>query len=182
MTGKKVLILSADNFEDTELLVPLYRLREAGCQVDVASIRRDSIRGKHGYEVPVNKLVDEVSAGDYDVLLLPGGKAPAAIRDNRKVQEIARTFMTENKPVAAICHGPQILISANLVRGRKCTCYKEVMTELREAGAQYQDTEVVVDGNLITSREPGDLPAFCRELVQLMGLGQQGQQRVVLSK
>ncbi len=165
----KALILSADNFEDTELLVPLYRLREAGFTVDVASNRRDAIRGKHGYEVPVNKLFAEINAGDYDLLMLPGGKAPAAIRNDPKVQEIARSFFTDNKPVAAICHGPQILISANLIRGRKATCYKEVMTELREAGAKYQDAEVVVDGNLITSREPGDLPAFNREMMKLLG-------------
>ena len=165
----KALILSADNFEDTELLVPLYRLREAGYTVDVASLRRDPIRGKHGYEVPVTKLFAEINPKEYDVLLLPGGKAPAAIRNDQKVQEIARSFFTDNKPVAAICHGPQILISANLIRGRKATCYKEVVTELREAGAQYQDTEVIVDGKLITSREPKDLPAFNRELMKLLG-------------
>ncbi|HBG07510.1 MAG: protease [Geobacteraceae bacterium GWC2_58_44] len=165
----KALVLSANNFEDSELLVPLYRLREAGFTVDVASDRRDPIRGKHGYEVPVNKLFSEVAAADYKVLILPGGRAPAAIRDIPVVQEIARSFMTEGKPVAAICHGPQILISAGVIRGRKATCYKEVMIELREAGARYEDSEVVVDGNLVTSREPGDLPAFCRELIRIVG-------------
>ena len=165
----KALILSADNFEDTELLVPLYRLKEAGYTVDVASGRRDAIRGKHGYEVPVAKLFSEVNPKEYDVLLLPGGKAPAAIRNDPKVQDIARSFFSDGKPVAAICHGPQILISAGLIRGRKATCYKEVVTELREAAAQYQDSEVVVDGQLITSREPGDLPAFNRELMRMLG-------------
>ena len=165
----KALILSADMFEDSELLVPYYRLLEAGFTVDVASDKRNTIRGKHGYEVPVNKLISEVTAADYNLLLLPGGKAPAAIRNIPAVQEIARSFMNENKPVAAICHGPQILISANILRGRKATCYKEVMTELREAGTQYEDSEVVVDGNLVTSREPRDLPAFCREMIRLVG-------------
>lgn len=165
----KALFLSADNFEDTELLVPYYRLLEAGCTVDVASERSGAIRGKHGYEVQVNRPFSDLNAADYDLLVLPGGKAPAAIRNNPKVQEIARTFMNEKKPVAAICHGPQILISAGLVRGRKMTCYKEVMTELREAGAQYEDTEVIVDGNLVTSREPKDLPAFCREVMKMAG-------------
>jgi protease I len=165
----KALILSADNFEDSELLVPLYRLREAGFEVDIASDKRDNLRGKHGYEVQVNKLISEVAAADYKLLLLPGGRAPAAIRNIPAVQEIARTFMNENKPIAAICHGPQILISAGVLRGRKATCYKEVMTELREAGAQYEDSEVVVDGNLVTSREPKDLPAFNRELMRLIG-------------
>ena len=165
----KALILSADNFEDSELLVPLYRLREAGFEVDVASDKRDNIRGKHGYEVQVNKLISEVAAADYKLLLLPGGRAPAAIRNIPAVQEIARTFMNEGKPIAAICHGPQILISAGVLRGRKATCYKEVMTELREAGAQYEDSEVVVDGNLVTSREPKDLPAFNREMMRVIG-------------
>ena len=165
----KALILSADNFEDSELLVPLYRLREAGFEVDIASDKRDNLRGKHGYEVQVNKLISEVAAADYKLLLLPGGRAPAAIRNIPAVQEIARTFMNEGKPIAAICHGPQILISAGVLRGRKATCYKEVMTELREAGAQYEDSEVVVDGNLVTSREPKDLPAFNREMMRLVG-------------
>jgi protease I len=165
----KALFLSADNFEDSELLVPYYRLLEAGYTVDVASNKRDMIRGKHGYEVKVTKQFSEINPGDYGVLVLPGGKAPAAIRDDKTVQDIARSFMSEGKPLAAICHGPQILISANLVRGKRCTCYKEVMTELREAGAQYEDTEVIVDGNLITSREPKDLAAFDRELMKLLG-------------
>jgi protease I len=165
----KALILSADNFEDTELLVPYYRLLEAGYTVDVASDKREPIRGKHGYEVQVTKQFSEITPGEYNVLILPGGKAPAAIRDNKSVQEIARSFMSEGKPVAAICHGPQILISAGLIRGRKATCYKTVVTELREAGAQYQDTEVIVDNNLITSREPIDLPAFNRELMKMLG-------------
>jgi len=165
----KALILSANDFEDTELLVPLYRLKEAGYTVEVASEKRDAIRGKHGYEVPVNKLFSEVSPADYAVLILPGGKAPAAIRDNPTVQDIARSFMSEGKPVAAICHGPQILISAGLVRGRRATCYKTVETELREAGAQYEDAEVVVDNSLITSRQPGDLPAFDREMMKKLG-------------
>ncbi len=164
----KALILSADNFEDSELFVPLYRLREVGFSVEVASEKSGSIRGKHGYELPVDKLFSEVTPADYAVLVLPGGKAPAAIRNSPAVQEIARAFMSSGKPVAAICHGPQILISAGLLKGRKATCYESVAPELRDAGALYQDIEVLVDGNLITSRRPDDLPAFCRELVRML--------------
>lgn len=164
----KALILSADNFEDSELLVPMYRLQEAGYSVDVASEKREPIHGKRGYEVQVNKLFSEVSPDNYAVLVLPGGKAPAAIRNNPKVQEIARAFMSAQKPVAAICHGPQILVSAGLLKGRKATCYQSVANELKEMGALYQDSEVVVDGNLITSRQPGDLPAFNRELMKML--------------
>lgn len=164
----KALILSADNFEDTELLVPLYRLREVGYSVDVASEKSDAIRGKHGYEVPVDLLFSDVIPGNYAALVLPGGKAPAAIRNSPAVQEIARAFLSSGKPVAAICHGPQILISAGVMKGRKATCYESVAPEMRDAGVQYQDLEVVVDGNLITSRKPDDLPAFCRELVRML--------------
>jgi len=165
----KILILSANNFEDTELLVPLYRLREAGFTVDVASQSRETIRGKHGYEVPVDKVFKDVVPAEYGVLVLPGGKAPAAIRDDQAVQEIARSFFADGKPVAAICHGPQILVSAGLLKGRRATCYESVTPELQEAGALYEDSEVVVDGQLITSRKPEDLPAFNRELMRLIG-------------
>ncbi|MBU5638457.1 type 1 glutamine amidotransferase [Geomonas sp. Red69] len=164
----KALVLSADNFEDTELLVPLYRLREAGYSVVVASAKAGAIHGKHGYEVPVDKLFTDINPAEYAVLVLPGGKAPAAIRNMPEVQEIARAFMSSGKPVAAICHGPQILISADLLKGRKATCYDSVAPELRDGGALYQDIEVLVDGNLITSRKPDDLPAFCRELTRML--------------
>ncbi|HBT83226.1 MAG TPA: type 1 glutamine amidotransferase [Desulfuromonas sp.] len=164
----KALILSADNFEDSELLVPLYRLQEAGYTVEVASTDRGSIVGKHGYPVTVDKTFAEVDAAAYAVLILPGGKAPAAIRHDPEVQAIARAFMAADKPVAAICHGPQILISAGLLNGRRTTCYRSVTEELQAAGARYEDREVVVDGRLVTSRQPGDLPAFMREIMRLL--------------
>ena len=164
----KVLILSANDFEDTELLVPLYRLREAGHTVEIASLTRESIHGKHGYEVPVNKVCKDVAPAEYGLLLLPGGKAPAAIRNDPAVLEIVRSFASEGKPIAAICHGPQVLISAGLMKGRRATCYEAVVPELKEAGALYEDSEVVVDGQLVTSRKPEDLPAFNREVIRLL--------------
>lgn len=164
----RALIMSADNFEDTELLVPYYRLREAGFQVDVAAGAAGSIRGKHGYQVEVTLTFDRVNPADYAVLLLPGGKAPAAIRHDRTVQAIARAMLAAGTPVAAICHGPQILISAGVMAGRSATCYRSVVEELEAAGASYLDREVVVDGKLVTSRQPGDLPAFMRELMRLL--------------
>lgn len=164
----KALMISADNFEDTELLVPYYRLKEEGIQVDIASMRKDSIKGKHGYEVIANKTLKEIKPDGYDVLVLPGGKAPEAIRKEKEALEIARHFFQKNKPVAAICHGPQTLISAGLLKGRHATCYKTVAPEMEEAGALYEDKEVVVDGNLITSRQPADLPAFMREMMKLI--------------
>jgi protease I len=166
----KALIISADNFEDSELLVPYYRLKEAGVDVAVASLSRGAITGKHGYEVAVDKALDEVNPDDYAILILPGGKAPAVVRKELKALEITRNFFERNKPVAAICHGPQILISAGLLRGRRATCYMSVADELKDAGALYEDREVVVDDNLVTSRQPADLPAFMRETMKQLDL------------
>lgn len=163
----KALIISADHFEDTELLIPYYRLKEAGFEVDVASISRGNINGKHGYEVRVDKALRDVHAKDYDLLVLPGGKAPAALRKEPAALEIVKEFFLGNKPVAAICHGPQILVTAGVLKGRRATCYHTVATELKEAGALYEDSEMVVDGNLVTSRQPSDLPAFMRETIRM---------------
>ena len=166
----KALMISADNFEDSELLVPYYRLKEAGIEVEVVSLSRGAIKGKHGYEVAVDMTLAEVNPDDYAILVLPGGAAPALVRKEPKALEIARSFFARSKPVAAICHGPQILISAGLMQARRATCYKSVADELKEAGALYEDREVVVDANLVTSREPADLPAFIRETMKQIRL------------
>jgi protease I len=165
----KALIVSADGFEDSELLVPYYRLKEAGIEVTVASLSRGVIKGKHGYEVAVDKALDEASADDYAILVLPGERS-AVVRKEAKALEIARSFFALDKPVVAICHGPQILISAGLLQGRRATCYVSVADELKAAGARYEDQEVVVDGKLVTSRQPADLPAFMRETMRQTGL------------
>jgi protease I len=164
----KALFISADNFEDTELLVPYYRLKEEGVAIDVASMKKGAFRGKHGYDVEAEKNLDEINPEDYDILVLPGGKAPEAVRKEKKALDIARYFFDRNKPVAAICHGPQTLISAGLMKGRHATCYKSVAPEMKAAGALYEDSEVVVDGNLITSRQPSDLPAFMKAMMKLL--------------
>jgi protease I len=164
----KALVISADNFEDTELLVPYYRLQEEGIDVDVASIRKGTIKGKHGYEVAVTKTLSEVNPDEYDILVLPGGKAPEAVRKQQKAVEIVQHFFQKNKPVSAICHGPQTLITAGLLKGRRATCYRTVAEEMKAAGAFYEDREVVVDGNLVTSRQPSDIPAFMRETLTMI--------------
>lgn len=162
----RVLMISTDGFEDTELLVPLYRLREENIDVDVAAPQARTITGKHGYEVKANLSVDAVETDDYDMLVLPGGKAPATLRHDEQVLQVVRDFFGKKKPVAAICHGPQILATAGLLHGRTATAYKSVGKELEQAGARYEDEELVVDDNLITSRQPGDLPAFNREILR----------------
>jgi len=164
----KALIMSANDFEDSELLVPLYRLKEERIDVDVASLRHGKIKGKHGYEVTVDKTFDEVKPDQYDLLIIPGGNAPSPVRQNETALEIAASFFRTDKVVAAICHGPQVLISAGLLRNKRATCYHSVAEELRHAGGIYQDSEVVVDGNLITSRNPADLPAFMRAIMKLI--------------
>lgn len=172
MQAKKALIISADLFEDSELLYPLYRLQEAGFQVDVAAPTTGTITGKHNYAVTANLAVDAVeSAGScgYSLLVLPGGKAPAALRGIPKVIDIVNDFASSGLPIAAICHGPQILVTARLLRGKRATCYTTVADELREAGALYEGAPVVVDGNLITSRIPADLPDFMREVMKKVG-------------
>ncbi len=162
----KILIISADNFEDSELLVPYYRMLEEGHEVDIASMKKGKITGKMGYEVKANKSIDEIDPEDYGLLILPGGKAPGEIRKDPEALEIVRDFFENNKPVAAICHGAQTLISAGVIKGRHATCYSSVAAEMKKAGGNYEDKEVIIDGNLITSRMPSDLPAFMREIVK----------------
>lgn len=167
----KILIVSADNFEESELLVPYYRLKEEGIQVDIASLKKGTIKGKHGYEVEVDKMLNEINTAEYDALVIPGGKAPGILRQDKQAIEIVKHFFQENKPVSAICHGPQILISAGLLKGRRSTSYKSVAQEVKDSGAIYIDKEVVVDGNLVTSRQPSDLPAFLREMMKMIKKG-----------
>lgn len=164
----KALIISADGFEDLELLVPYYRLKEENIEVDIASIKKGKIKGIRNYEIEANLSLDEVNPQEYDLLLLPGGKAPEIIRKEKKALDISKYFFEKNKPVGAICHGPQTLISAGLLKGRHATCYKTVVDELKQSGAIYEDKEVVVDGNLVTSRMPSDLPYFLREVMRLI--------------
>lgn len=169
MSTKRVLILTADGFEDTELLCPMNRLLEEGFIVVVCSFEKGKITGKKGYSVNVHLSLEELPddpAPAYDLLLLPGGKAPAELRKDEKVLDAVRSFDNAGKPIAAICHAPQILISADLVSGKRVTAYTAVAGELKEAGAIYEDTEVVVEKNYIFSRHPGDIPAFNREIMK----------------
>jgi len=162
----RALIISADLFEDSELEVPYGYMLKLGLDIDIASLTRGTISGKHGFTAEATMRLDEVDPGKYDILLLPGGKAPSSIRKEQKALEIARYFFEQKKLVAAICHGPQILISAGLLEGRVATGYKSIAEELKNAGAVYRDEEVVVDHNLITSREPSDLNAFMEAIKQ----------------
>ncbi|BCV22054.1 type 1 glutamine amidotransferase domain-containing protein [Moorella sp. Hama-1] len=162
----RVLLLSADGFEDLELFYPYYRIQEAGLEVDLATDQARTIKGKHGYQCPANLALADVDPGLYDALVIPGGRAPQALRTNQAVIDLTRAFYQQEKLIAAICHGPQVLISAGLAAGRKMTAYRSVQAELRQAGAIVVDQQVVIDGRLVTSRQPSDLPAFGGALIQ----------------
>ena len=164
----KVLFLSADGFEDLELIYPLHRIKEEGHEVYVASFQRGKITGKHGYSVNVDLSFDEVDPDEFDALVLPGGKAPEIVRLNEKAIAITKKMFEDGKPVASICHGPQILISAGVLKGRKGTSTITIRDDVINAGAEWVDTEVVVDGNWVSSRHPGDLYAWMREFVKLL--------------
>ncbi len=161
----KALIIATDEFEDLELFYPYYRLKEENVTVDIAADKK-VIVGKHGYRIKADLLFNEVKPEDYEILIIPGGKSPERIRIIKEVIDIVSHFLRENKIIAAICHGPQVLISARAVRNRKMTSWKGIRDDLMVAGAEYLDREVVVDGNIITSRMPNDLPAFCREIIK----------------
>jgi protease I len=167
---KKAVILTADKFEDLELFFPLFRLLEAGWQVDVAAPKKTKIDGEHGYSITPQKTIDEVNPDEYDLLIIPGGfpdGAPATVRKIQKALEITKSFFEKNKPVASICHGPWTLASADVVKGRHLTSYWHdgVPEDIQKAGGVWEDKEVVVDGNLVTARWPMDLPAFMREVM-----------------
>ncbi len=170
---KKAVVLTADKFEDMEVFFPVFRLMEAGWQVDIAAPKKEEIHGENGYSLMPDKTIDEVHSDEYALLFIPGGSpdgAPAVVRDIKKAQEITQDFFKENKPVASICHGPWTLAAADVVKGRRLTSFWHdgVPEAVKGAGGLWEDKEVVVDGNLVTSRYPMDLPAFMRELMKLV--------------
>ena len=167
------VVLTADKFEDMEVFFPVFRILEQGWRVDIAGPDLKEMNGEHGYVLKPSKIIGEINPDEYHLLVIPGGRpdgAPATVRKIRKAQEITRSFFEKNKPVASICHGPWTLVSAGLVEGRHLTSYWHdgVPEEIKKAGGIWEDNEVVVDGNLVTSRWPMDLPAFMRETVKIM--------------
>jgi len=165
---RKVLILIGDEFEDAEGFYPYYRLIEEGFDVDVASHRKGTIIGKHGITMNASLSLEDVRPEQYHALILPGGRGPEKLRLYPKSADIVRRFVEDGKIVAAICHGPQLLISANAVRGRRLTCWTGIRDDIVAAGGNYLEKEVVVDGKLVTSRMPEDLPHFMAETIKLL--------------
>lgn len=169
--GKKVAILVADGFEQVELTEPQKALEKAGAKTEIVSPAKGKVKGwdktDWGKSLSVDQSLDQADAGHYDALLLPGGVMnPDHLRRSPKVQQFVRAFFDAGKPVAAICHGPWTLIDSGVAKGRKMTSYESIQTDLKNAGVQWVDQEVVVDGNLVTSRKPDDIPAFNRAMIE----------------
>ena len=174
LTGVRVAILATDGFEQSELMEPRRSLQEAGAATDVVALKSGKIQGwnhtEQGDTVEVDETVESVDAKDYDALLLPGGVMnPDSLRMNPQAVSFVKSFFDAGKPVAAICHGPWTLIEAGAVKGRTLTSWPSLKTDIQNAGGVWVDREVVVDGNLVTSRNPKDIPAFNRELTKLLG-------------
>jgi protease I len=163
---KKAVILIGEQYQDLEVWYPLLRLREAGWSVVTAGVEnKKEYRGKHGYPITVDTTVEEIRGADYDCVIIPGGWAPDFIRRSQVALELVRGMNDAKKTVAAICHAGWVLSSAGVLRGRKVTSFSAIKDDMVNAGATWEDKEVVVDGNLVTSRKPDDLPAFCQAIL-----------------
>ena len=182
LKGKHVAFLFTEGAEQSEVEGPLQAVREAGAEVDIVSLEAGEVEmWKHfdkGDKIKADKSVAQASASDYDGLVLPGGVAnPDQLRASEDAVAFVRDFFEQHKPVGAICHGPWVLVEAGAVKGRKVTSWPSLKTDLRNAGAEWEDEEVVVDSGLVTSRKPDDIPAFSAKLVEELAEGRHEQQR-----
>ena len=171
LNNKKIAVLAADGYEQSELESPVEALKKEGAIVEIISLKSGEIKAMKDHEwsnsVAVDKTVSDAKVSDYDALLLPGGVLnPDAVRADKDAVAFVKEFFTAQKPVAAICHGPQTLIDAEVLNGVKMTSFKAISKDLQNAGANWVDEEVVTDGNLTTSRKPEDLPAFNRRIIE----------------
>jgi len=178
LKGKKVAILATDGFEQSELTEPKKALEDAGAITEVIAPKQGEIKGwkskQWGDTVKVDKTLDQAKPGDYEALVLPGGVMnPDHLRMEPKAVHFVKDFVQSGKPVAAICHGPWTLVEAGVVKGKKITSWPSLKTDLKNAGANWVDEQVVVDGQFITSRKPDDIPAFNKALIERLGTAQQ---------
>jgi deglycase len=175
LEGKRVAVLAENMYEDLELWYPLIRLREAGAEVSVvAPTAGATYKSKHGVEVKADLSADEANARQFDAVVIPGGFAPDYMRRSEAMVRFVKEANDEGKIVAAICHAGSMLVSAKMLKGRTVTCYKSIKDDVINAGGTYVDKAVVRDGDLITSRVPDDLPAFCREIIAALSTTKTG--------
>lgn len=175
LTGTTVAVIATDGFEDSELSSPLEAVRNAGATVEVLAPAAGKITGKNGTEVPVDRTTADAAQAEFDAIILPGGTGNAdKLRMNADAVGIVRRHVEADRPLGAICHAAWTLVEADAVRGRTLTSYPSLQTDLRNAGATWVDEEVVVDGNLVSSRTPDDLPAFDAKIVEVFGRGAAG--------
>lgn len=177
LTGKKIAMLTEDGFEEVELTSPKRALEAAGAEVRIVSPQKDRVRAwdkdHWSIDLPVDEALDSAKSDDYDALVLPGGVMnPDKLRQNKRAVEFAQQFLEAGKPVAAICHGPQLLIETGMIEGRNMTSYPSLRTDLENAGVIWEDKEVVVDNGLVTSRTPKDLDAFNQKAIEEIKEGQ----------
>lgn len=169
LANRKVALLVENLYEDLEFWYPYYRMKEAGADVTIIGSGSSEVyKGKHGIEVKVDTSADKVKAESFDAVIIPGGYCPDYLRRYPSVINFVREMYERGKVVAAICHAGWVLISAGIIKGKKVTCFKSIKDDVVNAGASYIDREVVRDGNLITSRFPNDLPAFCSEIISAL--------------
>jgi protease I len=169
ISDAKILILATDGYEDSELLVPRRTLIDRGASVTLASLEKGEIKGDSGAKIDADCMIGDIDADSFDGLLLPGGtKNPDALRMDQGAVALIRRFVESGKPVAAICHAPWLLVEADVLRGRTVTGWPSIRTDLRNAGAEVVDREVAVDGNIVTSRKPEDIPAFTEAFIGLV--------------
>lgn len=181
LKGKKIAFLATDGFEQIEFTQPWKEIKAAGAEVILVSLKDGEIQGFNHHDkadkFKVDQVVSQARADDFDGLVLPGGVInPDALRADKDAVEFTRDFFKQHKPVAAICHGPQLLVEADVVNGRTLTSYPSIRTDLKNAGANWVDEEVIVDSGLVTSRKPDDLKAFCAKAIEEFAEGKHKEQ------
>jgi protease I len=180
-SGRVILMVTANDTEDLEFFYPYYRFIEAGFKVDVATPKGGEFKAKHGLGLKESKKISDTNPAHYELLYIPGGKAPAALKEDKDAVSLVQKYVATGKPVVSICHGPQLLAKADVIKGRKIAAWPEVEAEVKAAGAAYVNQETMVDGQFTTARWPGDLPAQMKLVIQALNKTSKSQSELKLA-